>query len=489
MSEKLRVSGDFSPEREKVQPSLPTVIQDLEKKKSNGLHPAVYVVTWISLSSSVILFNKWILDTLGFHYPVILTTWHLFFATVMTQIMARTTTLLDGRHKVKMNSAMYTRAILPIGVAFSLSLICGNLTYLYLSVAFIQMLKATTPVAVLVTGWFFGVSTSNLRTLFNVSFIVLGVILASFGEIKFVLTGFLFQIAGIFFEALRLVMVQRLLSSPDSKMDPLVSLYYFAPVCMVMNFLVALVWEVPKLQMSQVYAVGIPTFVANAMVAFALNVSVVFLIGRTSSLVLTLCGVLKDILLVAASMAIWGTIVTPLQFFGYTIALGGLVYFKLGGEQIRVHAEAGKQKWRSFGERRPNLRRFVAFVTVIVGVYVGVKMLAPGYKPTYDDKYAQKVKEYYDTAKERVKTGASSVLAPGLKRIQGYRTGAGAPTTNAAVNAAGSRAAKHAAKVGAAKAATGAKAAAGAAKVAPGQVSRLAKGYMRNRAATGAFVR
>ena len=33
------------------------------------------------------------------------------------------------------------RAIVPIGAFFSLSLICGNLAYLYLSVSFIQMLK------------------------------------------------------------------------------------------------------------------------------------------------------------------------------------------------------------------------------------------------------------------------------------------------------------------------------------------------------------
>jgi hypothetical protein len=40
-----------------------------------------------------------------------------------------------------MNTRMYIRTILPIGIVYSLSLICGNLTYLYLSVAFIQMLK------------------------------------------------------------------------------------------------------------------------------------------------------------------------------------------------------------------------------------------------------------------------------------------------------------------------------------------------------------
>ena len=55
--------------------------------------------------------------------------------------MARTTTLLDGRKKVKMTGKVYLRAIVPIGLFFSLSLICGNLTYLYLSVSFIQMLK------------------------------------------------------------------------------------------------------------------------------------------------------------------------------------------------------------------------------------------------------------------------------------------------------------------------------------------------------------
>lgn len=61
----------------------------------------------------------------------------------MTQILARFTTVLDGRKTVKMTGRVYLRAIVPIGLMFSLSLICGNMTYLYLSVAFIQMLKVS----------------------------------------------------------------------------------------------------------------------------------------------------------------------------------------------------------------------------------------------------------------------------------------------------------------------------------------------------------
>jgi hypothetical protein len=146
--------------------------------------------------------------------------------------------------------------------------------------------QATTPVAVLLSSWALGVAQPNLKVFLNVSVIVLGVVIASFGEIQFVLTGVLFQIGGIFFEALRLTMVQRLLSSAEFKMDPLVSLYYFAPVCAVMNLAVALVWEIPKVTMAEVYHVGLITFFLNGLCAFLLNVSVVFLVSYTTEQVL-----------------------------------------------------------------------------------------------------------------------------------------------------------------------------------------------------------
>lgn len=202
----------------------------------------------------------------------------------MTQILARTTTVLDGRKKVKMTGRVYLRAIVPIGVMFSLSLICGNMTYLYLSVSFIQMLKATTPVAVLLATWGMGLAPANMKVLANVSVIVVGVIIASIGELDFNMIGFLFQIGGIIFEATRLVMVQGLLSSADFKMDPMVSLYYFAPICAVMNGAVALFLEFPHVTLEQVYGVGVGVLIINAVIAFLLNVSVVFLVSRSSIL-------------------------------------------------------------------------------------------------------------------------------------------------------------------------------------------------------------
>ena len=140
------------------------------------------------------------------------------------------------------------------------------------------------PVATMAIGFFFGTEAPDKKKFLNVSVIVIGVIIASFGEIRFKLIGFLFQMGGVAFEATRLVMVQRLLSSSEFKMDPLVSLYYFAPVCAIMNFCVAAVVELPKITLAEVFNLGIFTLLANAVVAFLLNVSVVFLVSSSSTI-------------------------------------------------------------------------------------------------------------------------------------------------------------------------------------------------------------
>jgi len=43
--------------------------------------------------------------------------------------------------------------------------------------------------------------------------------------------------------------------------------------------------------------------------------------------------VLKDILLVVLSVIIWSTPITAIQMIGYSIALGGLIWYKIGGDQ------------------------------------------------------------------------------------------------------------------------------------------------------------
>ena len=122
-------------------------------------------------------------------------------------------------------------------------------------------------------------------------------------------------------------------------------------------------------------------------------------IGRTSGLVMTLCGVLKDILLVAASIAIWHTVISPLQYFGYSVALCGLVYYKLGGATIKSKLADANMSWAEYGVKHPIRRKLI-----VLGITMGfVVTLMFGLAPTigYDPNTIR------DAIKSKAKTDAN----------------------------------------------------------------------------------
>jgi hypothetical protein len=118
-----------------------------------------------------------------------------------------------------------------------------------------------------------------MKVLVNILIIAFSVSLAAFGEIQFSWLGFMFQVASLVFDANRLVMIQILLSEDSQKMDPLMSLYYYAPACAVMNFFIAWATEFRSFHWGDIARTGLIILVLNAMVAFMLSVSIVVLVG------------------------------------------------------------------------------------------------------------------------------------------------------------------------------------------------------------------
>jgi hypothetical protein len=107
---------------------------------------------------------------------------------------------------------------------------------------------------------------------------------------------------------------------------------------------------------------------------------------------MTLCGVGKNILLVVASVLIWGTIITGMQVFGYTIALAGLVYYGVGYEGIQTYYSTTQQfAWKLWeGEKEkegattqsPTMLRKAIIVSVFALIMVlsmaGIAMQSRG---------------------------------------------------------------------------------------------------------------
>ncbi|KAK3286727.1 hypothetical protein CYMTET_5732 [Cymbomonas tetramitiformis] len=283
-----------------------------------------YVAIWIGLSAGVILFNKYLLSVYGFPFPIALTMIHMGFCSFIAILLIRVFKIVES---INMEVETYFRAIVPIGALFSGTLWLGNAAYLYLSVSFIQMLKALMPVSVFLVGTLFGTEQYSNKIMLNMAVVTVGVMIASYGEINFVLTGVLMQLASILFESSRLTLVQILLQRRGMKLNPITTLYYIAPACFCFLSVPFVLIELPKMQESVDWNFDVTIFAANATVALGLNLAVFLLIGKTSALTMNVAGVVKDWLLIGLSALLFHQPVSSVSLGGYALAFGGVCYY------------------------------------------------------------------------------------------------------------------------------------------------------------------
>ncbi|XP_024382137.1 probable sugar phosphate/phosphate translocator At5g25400 [Physcomitrium patens] len=287
----------------------------------------MYVGIWIFLSFSVIIFNKYILDRKMYNwpFPISLTMIHMAFSSGLAFLLVRVFKLVEPC--AAMTRDLYMGSIVPIGLLFSLSLWFSNSAYIYLSVSFIQMLKALMPVAVYSLGVVFKKELFQSKTMTNMVLISIGVAIAAYGEVRFDLYGVVLQLSAVCVEALRLVLIQILLNSKGISLNPITTLYYVAPACLLFLSVPWYAMEYPRLVASAPFHVDVVTFGLNSMVAFLLNISVFVLVGKTSALTMNVAGVVKDWLLIAFSWSVIMDKVTQINLIGYAVAFIAVCYY------------------------------------------------------------------------------------------------------------------------------------------------------------------
>ena len=283
-----------------------------------------YVAVWIGLSAGVILYNKYVLAFFGFPFPVALTMIHMAFCSLLAFLLVRVFEVVPA---IDMTNEVYLRKIVPVGFLFALSLWMSNSAYLYLSVAFIQMVKALMPAVVYLVGCLFGLETFAWQRLANMLVITVGVCIASYGELNFHLFGFMLQMGAILAEAIRLTSIQILLTSADIKLNSITTLYYVSPACLAFLCVPFAFIEFPNLINAHNVNLNPAVLLSNAAVAFALNMSVYLLIGKTSALTMNVAGVIKDWILIFISSLLFDAPISNTQLEGYLLAFAAVCFY------------------------------------------------------------------------------------------------------------------------------------------------------------------
>ncbi|KAH7387137.1 hypothetical protein KP509_16G007300 [Ceratopteris richardii] len=263
---------------------------------------------------------------MNFPYPVALTLLHMIFSTVLSFIIVKVFKVVELDQVITID--IYATSVFPIGAMFALTLWLGNTAYLYISVAFAQMLKAVMPVAVFLLGAAVGLESLSLQMFSIMSVISVGVLVASYGEIGFSWVGVVYQLGGVVGEAARLIFIEILLKRKGVKLSPLSMIYYISPCSAFCLFIPWIFLEKSKMDFSQQWTVNPWILSLNALCTFALNISVVLVIKHTSAVTIRVAGVVKDWVVVLLSAVLFNdSKLTSINIIGYGIAIAGVAAY------------------------------------------------------------------------------------------------------------------------------------------------------------------
>jgi hypothetical protein len=113
------------------------------------LNIVVVCLVYMVVGPTLILTNKYILNDLSFQYPMFLSGLGMLTTAIVANIAVHCAGVKLPQSSVVTRSFWYTK-ILPVGAFTALCFTFGNAAYMYLTVAFIQMLKAFTPAVVMI---------------------------------------------------------------------------------------------------------------------------------------------------------------------------------------------------------------------------------------------------------------------------------------------------------------------------------------------------
>jgi len=318
--------------------------------------------TYIFVSSLLISFNKYLMHPNRFSHATHLTMIHMLTTTLLSSILYRCAPqLYPSMAQAKMNKDKIYKSMVPLGALFAVALVCSNLAYSYSSVAFLQFCKQGNVALMFIMSCIVGVQVFSWNKVMALSVIITGCCLCAHGEIHFVRLGLILQLCSQFFECSKNLLGE-LIMSRDLKLDVLTFVFFQAPFSLLFLLIGAIGTYTPEVKKDFLNTWHL--LLANALVAFLLNVLIALTLKKLSALAFVLIGICKDALIVASSAVVFDDAISPAQQCGFLVTVCGIVlwsHLKIQEQeqndkrkllqQSMTYGSAGEGKAESAGEK------------------------------------------------------------------------------------------------------------------------------------------
>ncbi|KAL7160258.1 hypothetical protein ABFS83_01G081800 [Erythranthe nasuta] len=300
---------------------------------------AAIVASWYLSNIGVLLLNKYLLSFYGYRYPIFLTMLHMLSCAAYSLFAIKWLEIVPFQ---QIQSRRQFFKILALSAIFCLSVVCGNTSLRYLPVSFNQAIGATTPFFTAIFAFVITCKTESPQVYFALVPVVLGIVLASNSEPLFHLFGFLMCVTSTAGRALKSVVQGLLLTSDSEKLHSMNLLLYMAPMAamILLPFTLYVEGNVLAVTIEKGRGDGFIVFllVANATVAYLVNLTNFLVTKHTSALTLQVLGNAKAAVAAVVSVLIFKNPVNVMGMTGFAITVMGVVLYSEARKRAKTTA-------------------------------------------------------------------------------------------------------------------------------------------------------
>ncbi|KAF0702950.1 hypothetical protein AaE_015620, partial [Aphanomyces astaci] len=296
------------------------------------LDVAICILGWYAMSISMTLFNKWFVKVWHGGFPFVFT-----MGAIHMSIKALLTRAMLWRHPTAIAAISphnYWRLCVPIGLFTGADIVMSNMSLRYITVSFFTIVKSGGNVWNLLFSIALGLQHLSPSLFIVVLVICVGIGLASYGTIHFVVIGFVLVLSASILGTLRWVLTQFLMQQMDPRQNKsLAVVFHIAPVSALSLVPIALLVDGAGLT-SSVFARDMTLWMeclvfltTGCFLSFLLIYVEVELVKSTSALSLGIAGNLKDVMQILMAMLVFQDHLSAVNGAGLALATVGLMWY------------------------------------------------------------------------------------------------------------------------------------------------------------------
>jgi len=306
--------------------------------EGGALYAIAYSVAYLIFATVLILANKHLITETTLNCPIFISSLGSWFGWIVAYAAL---TMDPKKHSHALGFGEWCANILPIGFCTALSLASANVAYSYLSLSFIQMLKAFAPVVCYATLVAFGLDRLSRPIIGTLAIVMGGCFVAAWGEAHITAFGLACMFTAEIAEAFRSVGVQYLIA--NKRFSLFNGMYYFSPATLVFIMALSLAFERDELfrwENLTVFARYWHLIAICATFGFGVNYVCLGVVRHAGSLTVKTMSQLKNVVVILAAMFLYGDQVSALEVIGYAVATAGFIAFNAAKARDNVQVRA-----------------------------------------------------------------------------------------------------------------------------------------------------